>query len=119
MGYRIVGPNHSALFVPDIDKWTTWHRSLTEELARVDFAFVDATFFDAAEVNHRDMSEIPHPFVVETMEALDGLPITEKAKVHFIHMNHTNPLLDPESAASQTVEKRGFHVAREGMTFGL
>ena len=53
------------------------------------------------------------------MEALDGLPVTEKAKVHFIHMNHTNPLLGPESAASQTVEKRGFHVAREGMTFGL
>ena len=119
VGYRIVGPNRSALFVPDIDKWTTWHRSLTEELARVDFALVDATFFDAAEVNHRDMSEIPHPFVVETMEALDGLTVTEKAKVHFIHMNHTNPLLDPESAASQTVEKRGFHVAREGMTFGL
>jgi len=70
VGYRIDGPMRSALFIPDIDKWTLWERSLVEELSRVDYAFVDATFYDSAEVNHRDMSEIPHPFVVETMDAL-------------------------------------------------
>ena len=119
VGYRIQGPKKSALFIPDIDKWTVWERSLVEELARVELAFVDATFFDAAEVNHRDMSEIPHPFVVETMALLDGLPESEREKIYFIHMNHTNPLLDPESEASREVEARGYHVAREGMTFGL
>lgn len=119
VGYRIQGPKRSALFIPDIDKWTVWERSLVEELARVDLAFVDATFFDAAEVNHRDMAEIPHPFVVETMAMLDGLPKPERNKVHFIHMNHTNPLLDPESEASLEVEAKGYRVAREGMTFGL
>ena len=119
VGYRIQGPKKSALFIPDIDKWTVWKRSLVEELARVDLAFVDATFFDAAEVNHRDMAEIPHPFVVETMAMLDGLPETEREKIHFIHMNHTNPLLDPESEASREVEAKGYRVAREGMTFGL
>ena len=119
VGYRIQGPKKSALFIPDIDKWTVWERSLVEELARVDLAFVDATFFDAAEVNHRDMSEIPHPFVVETMALLDGLSESEREKIYFIHMNHTNPLLDPESEASREVEARGYHVAREGMTFGL
>ena len=56
MGYRIDGPNRSALFIPDIDKWTMWERSLVEELSRVDYAFVDATFYDSAEVNHRDKS---------------------------------------------------------------
>jgi len=119
VGYRIQGPKKSALFIPDIDKWTVWKRSLVEELARVDLAFVDATFFDAAEVNHRDMAEIPHPFVVETMAMLDGLPETEREKIHFIHMNHTNPLLDPESEASLEVEAKGYYVAREGMTFEL
>jgi len=119
VGYRIEGPSRSALFIPDIDKWTVWERSLVEELARVDLAFVDATFFDAAEVNHRDMAEIPHPFVVETMAMLDGLPETEREKIHFIHMNHTNPLLDPESEASLEVEAKGYYVAREGMTFEL
>ena len=119
VGYRIDGPNRSALFIPDIDKWTMWERSLVEELSRVDYAFVDATFYDSAEVNHRDMSEIPHPFVVETMDALTQLPSEGRAKVHFIHMNHTNPLLDASSEASQYVESQGFHVAREGMSFGL
>ena len=119
VGYRIQGPKKSALFIPDIDKWTVWKRSLVEELARVDLAFVDATFFDAAEVNHRDMSEIPHPFAVETMGLLDDLPEPERNKVHFIHMNHTNPLLDVESEASRLVEAKGYRVAREGMTFEL
>lgn len=119
VGYSIEGPNRSALFIPDIDKWTVWERSLAEELARVDLAFIDATFFDVAEVNHRDMAEIPHPFVVETMDALDKLPDSERAKIYFIHMNHTNPLLDPESEASQVVETKGYHVARDGMSFGL
>jgi pyrroloquinoline quinone biosynthesis protein B len=119
VGYRIDGPNGSALFIPDIDKWTMWERSLVEELSRVDYAFVDATFYDSVEVNHRDMSEIPHPFVVETMDALTQLPSEGRAKVHFIHMNHTNPLLDANSEASQYVESQGFHVAREGMSFGL
>ena len=76
VGYRIAGPKRTALFIPDIDKWSTWDHSLTQELASVDFAFVDATFYDATEVNHRDMSEIPHPFAVETMATLGAhLPI--------------------------------------------
>ena len=119
VGYRIVGPKRSALFIPDIDKWSTWDHSLTQELASVDFAFVDATFYDAAEVNHRDMSEIPHPFAVETMATLEYLPLTERSKVHFIHLNHTNPLLDPDSESSREVESKGFRVAREGMSFEL
>ncbi|MGB1576947.1 MAG: MBL fold metallo-hydrolase [Flavobacteriales bacterium] len=119
VGYRVDGPKRSALFIPDIDKWTLWERSLVEELSRVDYAFVDATFYDSAEVNHRDMSEIPHPFVVETMDALSHLSPEDRSKIHFIHMNHTNPLLDPNSGASQFVEAQGFHVAREGMSFGL
>ena len=118
-GYRIEGPKRSALFIPDIDKWTVWERSLVEELKRVDLAFVDATFFDAAEVNHRDMAEIPHPFVVETMAMLDSLSEDDRKKVHFIHMNHTNPLLRPDSEASLEVEAKGYCVAREGMTFEL
>jgi len=49
--------------------------------------------------------------VSDTMERLDGLG----AKVWFIHLNHTNPLLDDPSPA----QRRGFHVAREGDTFRL
>jgi len=111
VGYRIVGPNRSVLFIPDINKWELWERDLKQQLALVDRAYLDATFFDSSEVGHRDMSEIPHPFVVETMAFLNALDSGEKAKVHFIHMNHTNPCLSDTSKAYHHVLSSGFHVA--------
>ena len=119
VGYRIEGPRKAALFIPDINKWDVWERALEEELAKVDYAFLDATFYDAEEVGCRDMAEIPHPFMVETMQRLGGLPSTEKTKVYFIHLNHTNPCLDTTSQAYRTVVGSGFHVARFGQTLPM
>ena len=112
VGYRIVGPNRTVLFIPDINKWELWERDLKRELSLVDRAYLDATFFDASEVGYRDMSEIPHPFMVETMDFLGGLSATEKSKVHFIHMNHTNPCLSDTSSAYRHVVASGFHIAQ-------
>ena len=67
VGYRIIGPNKSALFIPDIDKWEKWEIDIETEIATVDFAFIDATFFDGEELNARDISQIPHPFVIESI----------------------------------------------------
>lgn len=119
VGFRVEGPNKSLLFIPDIDKWERWHRSLAEEIAAVDMAFLDATFFADGELPNRDMSKIPHPFVSETMDLLADLPLAERQKVHFIHLNHTNPLLQTESPARQEVAERGFRVAFEGQRVGL
>ena len=47
------------------------------------------------------------------------LPASERGKIYFIHMNHSNPLLRADSPQSGEVERRGFHVAREGMRLGL
>lgn len=117
VGFAIYFGDKSALFIPDIDKWQKWNQNLTEWVQKVDWAFVDATFYDGDELPGRNMAEIPHPFVVETMSLLDSLPKPEKAKVHFIHFNHTNPLLQPTSAASVEVERIGFGIARTGMVF--
>jgi pyrroloquinoline quinone biosynthesis protein B len=119
VGYKIIGPTKSALFIPDIDKWSKWKLNIVEELKKVDYAFVDATFFDAAEINHRDIAEIPHPFVIESMELFASLNASEKQKVWFIHMNHTNPLLNPDSDQSKQVEANGFNVARFKSHFAL
>ncbi len=119
VGFKIEGPHKKALFIPDIDKWQYWSKSLITELAQVDYALIDATFFDAAEINYRPIEQIPHPFVIETLELLQDLPAAEKAKVFFIHINHTNPLLNPQSAASKKVEALGFHIARLGDSFSL
>ncbi|MDX1313973.1 MAG: MBL fold metallo-hydrolase, partial [Eudoraea sp.] len=117
VGYLISGPNKKALFIPDIDKWQLWEMDIEKLIKEVDYAFLDATFYDGDEIKNRDMSEIPHPFVVESMERFKDLPSEEKAKVHFIHFNHTNPLLDPSSAAYQKVLDSGYRIAETHQTY--
>lgn len=118
-GFVINGPNKKALFIPDIDKWDKWEVDVTGLIREVDYAFLDATFFDEHELNNRDISEIPHPFVVESMNLFSGLSAEEKAKVYFIHFNHTNPLLDPGSSAYQKVLDSGYGIAETHHTFPM
>ncbi|WP_210247137.1 MBL fold metallo-hydrolase [Aliikangiella marina] len=119
VGFKVVGPNKSLLFIPDIDKWQKWEKDLASEIKKVDYAFLDATFFQNGELPNRDMSEVPHPFVEETMALLDSLSAREKSKVIFIHFNHTNPLLKSGSRAQEKVILKGFRYAEEGMRLPL
>lgn len=119
VGYKIIGPNKTVLFIPDIDKWQKWETDFTQVLSGVDIAFIDGTFFSGVELNNRDMSPIPHPSVQETIKICEKLPASEKNKVHFIHFNHTNPLLNPKSFEYKEVIKKGFHVARFGEVIEL
>ncbi|MCP4976060.1 MAG: MBL fold metallo-hydrolase [Maribacter sp.] len=112
VGFRIIGPNKSVLFIPDIDKWDRWETSILEAVTSVDYALIDATFYDAAEINNRDISEIPHPFVIETMELFKNQAEAIRNKIHFIHLNHTNPLLNPESEQSKITLAKGFKISR-------
>jgi len=119
VGFVIKGPRKSALFIPDIDAWGKWDRGLAEVLKGVDYALVDATFFSMDELPGRDMSKVPHPLVQHTMALLQDQPAAERAKVWFIHMNHGNPLLWPDSPQSRTVLRNGFNIAREGLRLPL
>ena len=98
VGYTIIGPNEQ-LFIPDIDKWERWETSIEELIKKVDYAFLDATFYDGSELPSRDMNAIPHPFVVESMDRFSVLSPEDKKKVYFIHFNHTNPLVNENSTA--------------------
>ena len=119
VGYKIVGPKKKVLFIPDIDKWSLWSKNLISVLREVDIAFLDATFFSAEEVDYRPIAEIPHPLVHETMKYLENETKVIKNKIYFIHMNHTNPLLDPNSDSTKWVIKHGFNIARIGQQFEL
>ncbi len=112
VGYLIEGPHKKALFIPDIDKWNQWELNLATELKKVDYAFLDATFYSAKELGNRDMSQIPHPSVLETIQTLKDLSMEERAKVIFTHFNHTNPLLDSTSEATKKVLALGFKIGR-------
>ena len=117
-GYIIKGKNKKALFIPDIDKWEKWDRDLSQIAKEFDFLLIDATFYDSKEIN-RDISEIPHPLVTETIDLLSGLDLENRNKVYFIHMNHTNMMLDPNSELSRLVLSKGFNIARLGQKLYL
>lgn len=119
VGFVIQGPEKKALFIPDIDKWEKWDRDISELVKKVDYAFLDATFYHGEEINTRDISQIPHPFIIESMERFHELSASDKAKVHFIHFNHTNPVLNSESEAYKTVIDRGFLIAKLGQKVEL
>ena len=99
-----------------VNKWDTDIRVLVRQ---VDYALLDATFFADGELGDRDMSEIPHPFVAETMDLFADFADQERARIIFIHFNHSNPLLIEGSAAQQEVEARGFRYATEGLRLTL
>lgn len=119
VGYRIEGPGRRILFIPDIDKWERWGRSIRDELRGCDLALIDGTFFDGTELPGRDMREIPHPSVTESMALFADLPDSLRRRVCFIHFNHTNPLLRKGSDQRLAVEAAGYRVAEEGMVIGL
>ena len=108
-GFIIEGRNKKALFIPDIDKWEKWDKNLKQLVYEFDYLLLDSTFYDSKEIN-RDISEIPHPLVTETINLLDDLSPEHKNKVYFIHMNHTNLMLDPSSELTKLVVNKGFNI---------
>jgi len=114
VAFLIRGPERSVLYLPDIDKWERWDRRLEDVIAGVDVALVDGTFYGPAELPGRDMSQVPHPFIVETLARIAPLPEAERAKVVFTHLNHSNPATDPTSDAAAAVRAAGSSVLDDG-----
>ena len=118
VGYKIIGKSKKILFIPDIDKWDEWKKSIIEEIKLVDYAFIDGTFYNGSELN-RDMREIPHPSIEETLQLFSNQPLAERNKIYFIHINHTNPILTNKNGIRDLVESLGFNIAERGLKFKL
>ena len=118
VGYLIAGQSKRALYIPDIDKWDLWETDINTLLTQVDYAFLDATFFEDGEIS-RPMSDVPHPFVEESIMRFKSLAFKEKSKIFFIHLNHTNPARDANFDDRRAIEEKGYHFATFGMRFSL
>jgi pyrroloquinoline quinone biosynthesis protein B len=101
VGYLIERGARRALFIPDIDQWSKWSQNVRELVDTVDLAFLDGTFASADELPGRSIADIPHPLIPATRALLRGA----RARVWFIHLNHTNRELDAAD------------IARDGMLF--
>jgi pyrroloquinoline quinone biosynthesis protein B len=114
VGYRIASNRGVVVFVPDIDKWERWDRDAVRLVAHVNAAYLDGTFFDDHELPGRDMSEIPHPYIAESLTRFASLPDAARARIHFIHLNHTNRAAISGTPERKRVEAAGFKVAKTG-----
>lgn len=119
VGFRIQGPNKTAVFLPDIDKWNKWDQKVEEVIAKCDTAYLDGSFFENGEIPGRDMALIPHPFVSESIKRFSALEKKERQKIRFIHFNHTNPVLQESSAAAEQIKRSDMNIAAEGEIIDL
>jgi len=119
VGYSIKTGNKTVLFIPDIDKWQKWDRDIKQLIKHYDYLFLDGTFYKEDELPGRNVSEVPHPFIQESVDLFSDLSLTEKQKIWFIHFNHTNPLIDKSSKQYKEVKSKGFNVAIEGRKISL
>jgi pyrroloquinoline quinone biosynthesis protein B len=110
-GFRIENGNKKYLFVPDINKWQLWDRDIIEEVGKVNMAFIDGTFNDSLELPGRNMAEIPHPFIQETLNIFSDNMLRQN--ICFIHFNHSNTAMW-DNAVKKELKRRGVNLAEEG-----
>lgn len=119
LGFKIRGKKKGLLYIPDIQGWDAWDRSIIEEVEGADIALLDGTFFGPGELPDRDPAQIGHPFITTTVEILKETVTRFRKKVCFTHLNHTNPALDPGGEPRRFIEESGFDLAADGMEFFL
>ncbi len=119
VGFKVSGLTYKLIFIPDIDKWDKWGQNIREVIKDNDCVLIDGTFFGRGEIPNRNMAEIPHPSIEESMDYFSVLSDEDKSKVHFIHLNHTNPALDSTTVQWKTVINLGFNISFMGQRFPL
>ena len=118
VGYKVYTDNKSVIYLPDIDSWDKDFDIINLIYAN-DILFLDGTFYDKKELKKRKMSKVPHPSIIESLNFFKNLDSTQKNKIHFTHLNHTNILLNKESAEYLSLISEGYNVADEKSIISL
>ena len=87
--------------------------------ASCDTIFVDGTFWSDDELSQshagapkaRAIGHVPMSGEDGTIAQLAGLPVSQKV---FVHLNNTNPVLDPRSGAYDAVVEAGWKIGQDG-----
>lgn len=95
------------------------HAHIGHDLVKAsDFLLLDGTFYADGEIP-RPMGEVPHPFVSETINLLKSTTAKNRAKVYFIHFNHSNPLVQGNASRIREARSPGFRIASIGLRLDL
>jgi pyrroloquinoline quinone biosynthesis protein B len=117
-GFLIQGRHNSLLYIPDIDSWDPVRTQMTDWLSKSTYALLDGTFYSGDELPGRNIRLVPHPTIQNSIEFLNTIPQL-KSQIFFTHLNHTNPLLDPDTAEAKSFSKTSYRVAHEWQEFDL
>ena len=112
--FVVRGSNNNLFYCPDIDDWDDWHHDLKEFVDEVDIALLDGTFCDEDELSGRDMNEVSHPIVMNTIERLGDT----HCDVRLVHLNHTN-ILFAKDCEYRMLRKYGVKVGNTGDLWSL
>lgn len=119
VAFLVAGPQKQILHLPDIDGWEAWDHDLAQWLERVEVAWLDGTFFDGRELPGQRLADIPHPFMKQSLERFQTLPLRLRQRIQFTHLNHSNPVNDPNSPERAALIASGCGLAQELQQLGL
>ncbi|MHA2231067.1 MAG: MBL fold metallo-hydrolase [Candidatus Hodarchaeales archaeon] len=119
LGLIIGGKKKQLLYIPDIRSWEAGGRPIIEKIENVGVAILDGSFYNGQELPDRDLALIGHPFIETSVEILGSIAEQGKPDIFFTHLNHTNPVLDPEGEPRKKIKERGFKIAFDGMEIVL
>ena len=108
------------LFMPDQDSWEETLEYYSKENIRgflkmfdINEALIDGTFWSMEELPGRNISEIPHPTIQDSLKLL-GKRMENDPRISFLHLNHSNPVNDIGSKQRKLVEENGWRVSEIG-----
>lgn len=125
-GIVIRGEQKSILFLPDHDTYNEtlqWQKmsSLRQWFKHlcVDIVLIDGTFYSTDEVScqRKDASDIPHPSIENSLQLL-GKKRDDDPELTFIHLNHTNSVID-DSIKAAGVADMGWKLGKQGHVFQI
>ena len=119
VGFKIKGKNSSIIYIPDIDSWDDWEIDISKLVEDNDILLIDGTFYHEEELKSREIKEIPHPRIKDSMGILEDLDSSNRSKVYFTHLNHTNNALRDHTYEYKNIIDNGFKIAAEGLNFQL
>ena len=119
VGYKIISNNKSIIYLPDIDSWDQWDIDILDVIRENDVLFLDGTFYNKNEIKHRNIEEIPHPSILDSMDRFQNLDVDHKKKIYFTHLNHTNNLLRKDSEEFKNIFSNGYNIANDGQEVSI
>ena len=118
VGYKICSDRNNIVYLPDIDSWEDPYIDIINIIKSNDVLIIDGTFYQLDELEKRDISSVPHPTIRESLDKFSVLDISDRNKIYFTHLNHTNPVIQDSNIKNDLILS-GYHIANDGDTFNI